>query len=709
MRFRKGRRLGLTATLGAAALAASMAVNTGIAGAITIPNFPTNQGQYPSWLTTNNSISNIIRGAGSDTTLFLMQQISDLYNQAGLYGCTPLGSGLTATAFCDTTGTPPLYSDTTTTDLFDNFDRTEVLQGVGQVGSSNGQKQLCGTLNSPQAVDFARSSKPAGSIAGCTMYQLGYAKDMVPLGDFQNINPGGIGAASYFQANVTSLGALTVTLASTATATADSSAGLALASVPSWVQTGAAVTGVGIPSGTTVSSISGNTITLSNAATTTATELVDISIAFPSSGQIGPVAAGWIPGDVTNCVAKGSGLSGTPCSGTAFSNVSNADGLGGNGALSTAYRLYCANDTSRITDWGQLTNLSAANNGGTAEPVGYGAPIGVPVNIVGINTGSGTVATFSSYANSGVSGGLCSGANVSDGNAASGPNPLVNNGPTGNTEIAVENNASQVGDFAAANFPNDPADQAVQIASSLYFVSYGAAKTNSNAASSNLTPGTASLPAGTPTKFTLTLMNENGQKLSTPNEGGNVYPTARTLFNIYRPDTIRATTGGFLNWICDNQQALQKQKDLVTGKNYEVELNSLIQNTFGFLPLDDTAQELPAASLTPADGVTAPNASCEAQLSMDSNGTSTLTQDSHSYYTTIPPGLQQALTQATLAGTTIPVYDLQGNIPSGTTLVSVNAAADQITLSNPVTSYSGAETIYFQNVAPVLQVSITTK
>src|ERR1700722_6503964 len=37
-----------------------------------------------------------IRGAGSDTTVFVMQKISDLFTGAGLYGCTlNTGSGVT--------------------------------------------------------------------------------------------------------------------------------------------------------------------------------------------------------------------------------------------------------------------------------------------------------------------------------------------------------------------------------------------------------------------------------------------------------------------------------------------------------------------------------------------------------------------------------------------------------------------------------------
>ena len=71
----------------------------------------------------------------------------------------------------------------------------------------------------------------------------------------------------------------------------------------------------------------------------------------------------------------GSQGSGTPCSGTPFEDVSSTGGL-----TSVAYRLWCAHgpvvtaNESQIMDWGNLTNLSAANNGGTAQSVGKVLP-----------------------------------------------------------------------------------------------------------------------------------------------------------------------------------------------------------------------------------------------------------------------------------------------------------------------------------------------
>ena len=95
-----------------------------------------------------------IRNTGSDTTFFMMQKIGDLYTGAGLYGCTlnaaagrPLyNSGDPAS----TTSNEEYYCQSgkniSTTDVNDNWDRTEVTEGVDDVGSGAGQNQLCGAV-----------------------------------------------------------------------------------------------------------------------------------------------------------------------------------------------------------------------------------------------------------------------------------------------------------------------------------------------------------------------------------------------------------------------------------------------------------------------------------------------------------------------------------------------------------------------------------
>jgi hypothetical protein len=592
----------------------------GVASAtITVPPYPT-YGVYPQWLTTDGSVSHIDRAAGSDTTYYLMQQLSDLYNQAGLYGCTLVGSGTGQNSTCDNvTGGAPNFSDTTTTDTADNFDMSEELQGGNLIGSTNGQQMLCGFQPSPDVVDYARSSKPIASNAGCTnpsvLVETGYAKDSVPVTDFQSINPASFGTATGYV---------------------------------------------------------GHTFTAPNQSFT--------SPAFPAGG-IGSVAAGWLPGDPTNCVAAGSG--GSPaCSGTPFSDVDNTGG-----ATSIAYRLWCATDSTRITDWGQLTNLA----GGKA--VGSGTPIGVPIRVIGVNKGSGTVATFNGFANSGVSGGGCASSPFNI-NAASGPNPFTSDGYSGNLEIALENNASQIGDFAAANWANDPADQAVDIATSLYYEGLGYYDTIPNASTANITPGTGTVPTGVPTAYTVSLTNENSVSPTILHERSNTYPTSRTLFNIYRTDTVKASTAGFLNWICDTNPAsgglVQKGKDQLSGGNFDLEVTNTINGKFGFSRLTDTTPELSAAALTPADGIVTPNATCDANLPVTTTSGSTSVTDTAG---NVPPGVA---TGWAATGT---------GVPTGTTVAGVSGAT--ITLSSAATA-SGSVTLYFPGKPSVLGVADPT-
>ena len=165
-----------------------------------------------------------------------------------------------------------------------------------------------------------------------------------------------------------------------------------------------------------------------------------------------------------------------------------------------------------------------ANNGGTAQAVGDGTPIGVPVRIIAINNGSGTVSTFYNFAQSGIGtpgrrravhrlrrrSRAASRATMSSVNAASGPDPDANQGPPGsnfvqNPEVSLENDANQIGDFANANWPNDPADEATDIATSLYSMSFGVFGVNPNASTATIETGT--IPAGDPTSFAAKPMN----------------------------------------------------------------------------------------------------------------------------------------------------------------------------------------------------------
>ena len=492
MKPRKLRRgLAFASSLGMAAMSVALLLGVGLAGTASagaaIPAFPGDPatpnaaapvsafGTYPWWLPYSSPgvypVSNVDHSEGSDTTLFVMQSISDLYAQAGI---NPFSCASTKTNSSDCL-TPAnnggANPNNTQTDETDNFSLTEELQGINQVGSGNGQSELCGAGSPPPPagtiVDYSRSSKPNSTTTCPNGVGLGFAKDSVLALDFLKINPSSYGAPT---------GYLTQT---------DPQCG-GPGQYPAYAASNGAVS----------------------------------CTAFPAGG-IGPVADGWLPTDPTNCGTGG----GPACSGTPFTDIDNTPILGGTGATSVAYRLFCQHgpssvpNTSQITDWGQLTNLGG-------NPVGNGTPIGVPIRIIGINNGSGTVATFYAFAQSGIGTGInANGAYCSGGvgtvsssqvsvNAASGPDPLANQGPAGasfsaNPEISLENDGSQIGDFANANWPNDSADEATDIATSLYSMSYGAFNTNTYATVASIESGT--IPAGDPSSFSLKYMTVNGQ------------------------------------------------------------------------------------------------------------------------------------------------------------------------------------------------------
>ena len=180
------------AAVGAAALSAALIVGAGVASAA--PADPPG-GATPVAPHFYNGNVEAIRDSGSDTTFFMMQKLSDLYTGAGLYGCTlndtagetlynssdPAATTSNEQFFCQS------GKNVSTTDVNDNWDRTEVAGGVDLVGSGGGQNQLCGATSSPLPVDFARSSKPAGT-ACSTLAQTGYAKDGVAITAYP-VNP----------------------------------------------------------------------------------------------------------------------------------------------------------------------------------------------------------------------------------------------------------------------------------------------------------------------------------------------------------------------------------------------------------------------------------------------------------------------------------------------------------------------------------------
>jgi hypothetical protein len=652
------------AAVGAAALSATLIVGAGVASAA--PADPPG-GSTPLAPHFNNGNVEGIRDSGSDTTFFMMQRIGDLYTGAGLYGCTlnssagqtlynssdPASATNNLSFFCQS------GQNVSTTDVNDNWNRTEVTQGVDNVGSGAGQNQLCGAATTPLNVDFARSSKP--STGACsTEVQTGYAKDGIPIIDYP-VNPTTIGGGTSTTAPYSSI----------------------------------------------------------------------------NGGVVGPVTQGWLPGDAN----------GGPFTGTALANISNADN--GGGAASTAYRLWCATNTTRITDWGALTNLGpnlevqgvslnsgsttatitgtfpstvaspdaitgtdipsgttvASVSGGTltlsnpasatatvtvrittasALAVGQGVPIGVPVRLMGINTSSGTEATFASYAESGVSSGGC--ASNMNTNDASDPNPVTATGTNATPHVALENNSDQIDQFANGDFPSpDFVDQAIEVATTLYIESNGVYNTNPFAAAATING----------VSFTGNKVGENGFSTTTGNLLTNHYPTARTLFNIYNSGTVRASTGGFLNWICDGNSNFSKGLDNTTGLNFDSELTTAIGSVFGFPRLTD--QTGAPAIGTPADNIAAPNNACAASLAVNTtSGSNQITLASGNF----PGDIVNA--GGLVGGSSVGITN--ANFPAGTTVVS-GSGTSTLTLSNNASATGTAVSTVFAGVPAVTAVA----
>jgi hypothetical protein len=647
------------------AMAAVLAVGAGVTAAATPPD-PTG-GALPVPPRFYNGNVEGIRSAGSDTTLFLMQRIGDLYTGAGLYGCT-LNSSAGQTLYnssdpASTTSNEEFIcqsgANTSTTDTSDNWDRTEVTEGVDDIGSTAGQSQLCSALSTPLPVDFARSAKPIGS-ACSTLAELGFGKDGVPIIDYP-INPSTYGTST---------------------------------TAP-------------------YSSVNG--------------------------GVVGPVAKGWLPGDPTA----------GPFSGTGLASISNADN--GGGAASTAYRVWCATGSTRITDWGQLTNLGpnidlanvtetsgsasitgllgpasdlasgdavsgsgipsgttissvsgstiTLSNSATATATvdlkvtipsalaeGNGYPIGITIRVMGINTAAGIESTFASFAESGVPAGGCS-SNMNT-NDASDPNPVTATGTNATPHIALQNNSDQVDQFAIGDFPSpDYVDQAIEAATTLLVESNGVVNTNPYA-------GAVTIDG---TSYSGAKVEENSTSPTTASLLQNTYPTAITLFNVYLTNTIRASTGGFLNWICDGNTNFEKGLDNSTGLNFDAELSTLISTTYGFPRLTD--ESAPPTISTPADAVPAPNTTCAASLAVTSNsGSDTVTLTAGGNF---PVDVYNA--GGLVGGGNVGIAN--ADFPSGTYVVS-GAGTPTLTLSQDATA-SGSATAVFDGVPGVTSVGST--
>jgi hypothetical protein len=84
---------------------------------------------------------------------------------------------------------------------------------------------------------------------------------------------------------------------------------------------------------------------------------------------------------------------------------------------------------------------------------------------------------------------------------------------------------------------------------------------------------------------------------------------------------VTASTGGFLNWLCEtngDNSGITKGTDDTNGENYDVELTTIIATEYGFPRLTDESA-VPSGGGTPSDLQPAPNTTCASGL--NSGGT----------------------------------------------------------------------------------------
>jgi hypothetical protein len=712
-------RIAAAASLGAAVSATALMIGGGVASAAP-PSDPPG-GSTPVYPHFYNGNVEGIRDSGSDTTFFMMQSIGDLYTSAGLYGCTlngATGQSLYNSLDADTagaSGTFEFYCRSTanadTTDTSDNWDRTEVTQGVDDVGSGAGQNQLCGasTLTTPLTVDFARSSKPVVTAAACDEVGTGYAKDGVPVVDFPTVNPasygtstfsGGVGGVSYASVNGGNIGKVANGWLPGDPTTGGGTHGTALANISDINANPSEANGIWCT----------GTIKdwgqLTNLGGTTTTHLLAVVGVTVSNTGPGGDAVLTLPASATTAFPV-----------TTFPSFIQSPGGASGADIASGSTVVSGAGTNTIT-----LSAPATTTGGpttvdfksTAQAAGSGLPYGLPIRVIGVNTASGTEATFQGFANfptNPSSGGACASQVPAAGVVEVDPNGATNSGDNSGGHTALENNASQIALFDSTDFPitgsgdtNDAANQAIELATTLYFESNGVFNTNPHSAQADITFN------GTTTAFSASQVPENGLTPTTQRLLINTYPTARTLFNIYQTSSVRASTAGFLNWICDSNTYFQKQNDTTTGSNYDGELNNIIGGQYGFIRLTDQSVE---TSGTPNTFFTAPDGSCgvEATGSLSNGNTLVIPDTAWGKYANPPTAAATPVPSEITNGLKVVGPDLDNvNSPNpGDTIQTITGVTDNgtnttITLSSEAdnTNSVGSEQITI-GLPPVLQ------
>ncbi len=567
-------------------------------------------------------------------------------------------------------------ADISTTDNVDNWNRVEVEEGVNNVGSGDGQKQLCGSENKPVGlqVDFARSSKPSSNISGCNEQEFGYAKDGVPIVDFPTINPStfgtstqpGVAAAAYPASNFTSINGGVVGPVANGWLPADNPAGSANhgTRLTSISNVGAIDTSVAfrmwcLPHGNATSIGDWGQLTnlgpnIEVKVTTTATSQLD-QHRFLERYRLPGDHRLWQRGDRS---VRDPQHDAVP--------VGNEHDVGGR-------RCDAHPQQSGLHQWDLHADLcdrcrKAGRRLGRASRSPDSAPgrehrLGNVGDVLRVRERANAGSVLSVHEQQRPPEREC------------GERPELRHGARWaiRSTSRSENNAHQIELFSTGDFPTSTADQAIEEATTLYFMSNGVYNTNAYV-------GATTIGA---TNFAANIIAENSVFPGSTTDLNNTFPTARTLFNITNSATVRNSVAGLMNWICDSNSLVTKGTDLSTGLNTDAELSNTISTQFGFPRLSDTST--PVAIGTPADNVPSPTDTCVGQIpvTVAGDGTTITEQSSGNFPTDLING-------GSVVGT---------GVPSGTTLTSAGGGAN-ITLSNPLPP--GTTTLEFTGVPPVV-------
>jgi len=320
----------------------------------------------------------------------------------------------------------------------------------------------------------------------------------------------------------------------------------------------------GIPAGTTITAVvPGLSFTISAATTATVNGVV-VAPTAPGQASAGQGINDWgqltdptaDPNKHVDAGASFAAASTTITDAGATANDMNKPITGAGIAAGT--RVVSSNPGVSLTISHPTTLAEGADTvtvGSTLGAAGLGAPIGVPIYLPQVNTGSGTESVWSSFAG-------CATTNVKSYAATD--------------DLAQENDGPQMFDLAKADNPTDNIAQANQLAGTLYYVSEGVTLWQP------YTLGNGALKL-----HTTGLINSTGLETAVP----PTLASNRDLVLAVRPLTLRASMAGFVNWLCYRDSAAiaaptvatpQHGIDLTTGNNYGFEVYNTLTNTFKF-------------------------------------------------------------------------------------------------------------------------------